>query len=68
MPYIGAALTDASVVALSAVLDQRLSKQGGAVSGPITLPGDPTSDLQATTKAYVDALIEEVESLALAGI
>lgn len=27
---------------------------GGTVSGPITLPGPPTEDLHATTRAYVD--------------
>lgn len=28
---------------------------GGTVANPITLPGDPTSGLQASTKQYVDA-------------
>lgn len=68
MAYIGAFTSESSVIALNAALEQRLSKAGGQLTGPLTLQGDPTSDLQATTKAYVDALVEEVESLALAGI
>lgn len=32
-----------------------LPKVGGAVTGPITLPGNPALDLQAATKQYVDA-------------
>ena len=31
-----------------------LSTAGGTMSGPIVLPGDPSSGLQAATKAYVD--------------
>lgn len=31
-----------------------LPLSGGTVTGPITLPGDPTQPLQATTKQYVD--------------
>jgi hypothetical protein len=27
---------------------------GGTLTGPLVLPGNPTSDLQAATKKYVD--------------
>ena len=37
-------------------LDTRyLPKTGGTLTGPLTLPADPTEDEQAATKAYVDA-------------
>src|SRR5215469_8500028 len=32
-----------------------LSTAGGTMTGPITLPGNPSAPLQATTKQYVDA-------------
>ena len=31
-----------------------LSLSGGTMTGPLTLSGDPTGDLEATTKQYVD--------------
>ncbi|MFE4651523.1 hypothetical protein [Streptomyces sp. NPDC056707] len=34
----------------------KLDKAGGPVTGPITLPGNPTSPLHAATKQYVDSL------------
>ncbi len=40
--------------AQAAVSGQFLPLSGGAVSGPITLPGAPTNSLHAATKQYVD--------------
>ena len=34
--------------------DNFLPLAGGTVTGPITLPGPPSEDLHATTRAYVD--------------
>lgn len=34
-----------------------LTLSGGTMSGPITLPGNPTNNLEATTKQYVDNAI-----------
>ncbi|CAM5331011.1 hypothetical protein [Streptomyces aurantiogriseus] len=34
----------------------KVSKAGDAMTGPLTLPGNPTSPLHAATKQYVDAL------------
>ena len=39
-----------------------LSTSGGAVTGPITLPSDPSSSLQAATKRYVDNHINKCTS------
>jgi hypothetical protein len=36
-------------------LDGKLSLSGGTLSGALTLPSDPTVDLHAATKAYVDS-------------
>lgn len=36
-------------------LDTKFDKAGGAVTGPVTLPGAPTEPLQAANKGYVDA-------------
>lgn len=33
----------------------KVNKTGDTMTGPLILPGDPTEDNQATTKAYVDA-------------
>jgi hypothetical protein len=41
--------------ALGAMQSSFLPLKGGAVSGPITLPGDPSAGLQAATKQYVDS-------------
>ncbi|MCU1312445.1 MAG: putative autotransporter protein, partial [Acidobacteriaceae bacterium] len=41
--------------ALSSMQTSFLPLKGGAVSGPITLPGDPSAGLQAATKQYVDS-------------
>ena len=40
-----------------AILGQNnyVKRTGDTMTGPLVLPGDPTEDLQATTKQYVDA-------------
>jgi len=35
-------------------------KAGDTMSGPLTLPGDPTAPLHAATKAYVDQLTQNL--------
>ncbi|MGW0136233.1 hypothetical protein [Streptomyces sp. NPDC003299] len=35
---------------------EKVSKAGDTMTGPLTLPGNPTSPLHAATKQYVDAL------------
>lgn len=35
-------------------LEDYLPKSGGTMTGPLTLKGEPTADLHATTKKYVD--------------
>ncbi len=44
---------DSSIAALSTTY---LPTTGGTMTGPLTLAGDPTSDLQAATKRYADTL------------
>lgn len=39
---------------VSGVASAALPKSGGAMTGPLTLAGAPTQDLQAATKKYVD--------------
>ncbi len=39
-----------------------VSKSGDAMSGALTLPGDPTSSAQAATKHYVDTAVNGVNS------
>jgi len=38
-----------------------LSKSGGTLSGPIVLPGNPTSNLQVAPKQYMDAAVSSFE-------
>lgn len=38
--------------------DTFLAKDGGALTGPLTLSGAPTSDLMAATKKYVDDAVQ----------
>ena len=45
-----------------------LSTTGGAVSGAITLPSDPTQSLHAATKAYVDGVGVNDDSIATSHI
>lgn len=54
-PY--GSLTGANLqLALQQLEDNKLSKTGGALTGPLTLSGAPTNLLHAATKAYVDAI------------
>lgn len=47
--------TPAAITSAVSALDSRfLQLTGGTVTGPITLPGDPTANNQAATKKYVD--------------
>jgi hypothetical protein len=47
------ALTE-QVADVSGVANAALPKNGGTMTGPLTLAGAPTQDLQAATKKYVD--------------
>lgn len=42
---------------LTTINNTYLPLSGGTVTGPITLPGDPTNNLEAVTKQYVDNAI-----------
>ncbi len=42
-------------VYVDAQRDTRVAKAGDAMTGPLTLPGDPTQDLHAVPKQYVDS-------------
>lgn len=50
--------TDLDVYATELEVDTKLKsylpKSGGTMTGPLTLKGEPTADLQAVTKKYVD--------------
>lgn len=50
--------TDLDVYATESEVDTKLEdylpKSGGTMTGPLTLKGEPTADLQAVTKKYVD--------------
>ena len=43
------------VIATAAVTGDYVKISGDTMTGPLVLPGDPTTDLQAATKQYVDA-------------
>jgi hypothetical protein len=40
---------------ITALTNGKVARAGDTMTGPLTLPGDPTQPLQATTKQYVDA-------------
>lgn len=42
------------VIATGAVPDEYVLLSGDTMTGPLVLPGDPTAELQAATKRYVD--------------
>lgn len=46
---------NAAFALLAAGADNAVAKAGDTMSGPLTLPGDPTQPLQAAPKQYVDA-------------
>ena len=43
-----------NVQGLAELVNSCLSKSGGTMTGALTLKGEPTADLQAATKKYVD--------------
>ena len=43
-----------------ALVNQKLDKSGGALTGELTLSADPTADLGAATKQYVDTEVAGV--------
>jgi len=45
----------ATLTAYNTAIQARLSLEGGAMTGPLTLKADPTTALGAATKQYVDA-------------
>jgi hypothetical protein len=45
---------------LLAALQGKMNTTGGIVTGPITLPGNPTAPLHAATKGYVDTAISNI--------
>ena len=47
----------ASADSAQAKADLALPKSGGTMTGPIILPGSPSTEFQAATKGYVDTLV-----------
>ena len=45
-----------------------LPLSGGTLSGPLTLPGDPTAPLQATTKQYTDTMLPLAGGVMVGGV
>ena len=45
---------------LTTVINDKLNKAGGTMTGPLTLAGGPITDLQAATKKYVDDAISNI--------
>lgn len=50
--------TTANQLARKSYVDQKLSLSGGTMTGALTLAADPSSNLQAATKQYVDAFVQ----------
>jgi hypothetical protein len=48
---------------IAAVFKQSWTGTGSAFTVPVTLPGDPTADLQAATKGYVDDKVIAAQAL-----
>jgi hypothetical protein len=46
--------------ATQTALDAKLNKNGGTMTGALTLASDPTQNLQAATKGYVDSQVNAV--------
>lgn len=46
-------------VVLRNLNDNLVNREGDSMSGALTLPADPTSNLQAATKQYVDGKVED---------
>lgn len=47
-------LTKDGMLAIAATIDSKVAKAGSTMTGPLVLSGDPTLDLHAATKQYVD--------------
>lgn len=47
-------------VIIQDVKDNTVSSQGGTVEGPLTLQSEPTEDLHAITKAYLEKIIGNI--------
>ena len=43
------------VIATASVPDEYVLRSGDTMTGPLVLPGDPTQELEAATKQYVDS-------------
>ena len=52
------------VIATAGVPDIYVERSGDTMTGPLVLPGNPTLDLQAATKKYVDSRTPSNELLA----
>ena len=50
-------ISQSQVVDLTTDLSSKINLSGGTMTGPLSLSGDPSTDLEATTKQYVDSKI-----------
>jgi len=64
---LGDYITDVDIagIATTATANAALPKAGGTMTGAIVLPADPSTNLQAATKQYVDAVGAGAAGLAL---
>ena len=65
LPYSGGAtqdLSDLEPVAVAVATSSYVPTSGGAMTGPLTLSGEPASALQAAPKEYVDAETTRAEA------
>ena len=60
--YVDQAISRAALGELPQDVSAYVLKSGDTMSGPLTLPSDPSSALQATTKSYVDASTGAVQA------
>jgi len=51
--------SDALPAAAAALANEKVSKAGDTMTGPLVLAADPTEDMQAATKKYVDDLVAQ---------
>lgn len=56
-------ITEAQVTGLISDLDAKLNLSGGTMTGALALNADPTTNLEAATKQYVDSLVVTGEYL-----
>lgn len=57
MPITGGAFSGVIQAPTGSTIGGYLALSGGAMTGILTLAGDPVSDLDAASKAYVDAMV-----------